>query len=100
MFILFEFRKDMNPFLNKKIWSYLILRRDIWFSESDMPQKDKNSRSQYSYKLTGLKNNTAVEELNNLKEMLNIKALVIFKYKMSRRMIRKERFAIAYVEQK
>src|SRR5579859_6153219 len=98
MFVLFKSSKDMKLFRDKDVWSYPIHGRDIRFSETDLSQTAKDRRSQSSYKLIGLKENTAVEELDTLKELLNIKALIIPEIKTNSGTIRKERFAIAYVE--
>ena len=89
----------MKLFRDKDVWSYPIRGRDIRFSETDLSQTAKDRKSQSSYKLTGLKENTVVEELDTLKELLNIKALIIPEIKTNLGTVRKERFAIAYIEE-
>src|SRR5579859_6652017 len=89
----------MAMFLKDDIWAYLIRGRDIRVSPVGIPQNEKEKRSKFSYKIVGLKENTSVEELDWLKEILNIKALVIPEFRNYRGTIRKENFAIAYAKE-
>jgi hypothetical protein len=101
LFITLKNRRDYNILVqgNESRGSIRVKGRDLRLFPIDLPDNEKNTLNKNVFKITGLKENTVVDEIDKLKETLNANAIIIPEHVNDKGVVRKDNFGLVYVNE-